>query len=289
MHNLLLILLFWLLGTSIFAQQTTNSNQQSSKSLVDTATLNAMKDSMSNRLGQVFDIDMLMQCLQVRQISSIGMVTLLTKNKSLADTVNKFEKDYGVNLMVHSYINSPQFWPNLLFNKDKLSDWTSNAQNKPGVGFDIKFTPKGSNWLDRTFKADIGNGATQGLLDTTKLNKVKVAENKTLGNSFASIPRDTINQAVFKGIDVLRDLFKEQSDQCNLSQVTFMPCSGQVYGFDVIPDNTLRSYYDQLSIKGRPYEVPWKSVAASSIDSVLIKIVKSDKSAPTTKSSSAPL
>jgi hypothetical protein len=284
MRNLLLILLFWLLGTASFAQETQTNNQKSTSfNLADTATMNALKDSMSNRIGQIFDVDMLMQCLQVRQISSIGFITLLTKNKALADTVNKFQKDYEVNLMVHSYINSKQFWPNLLFNKDKLSDWTSDIKNKPGVGFDIKFTPQGTGWLTRKFKADIGNGATAGLLDSVKLKKVETAENVKLGNPYTSIPRDTINQAVYKGIGVLRGMFKEQTDQCNISQVTFTSCNGQAYGFDVLPNDALRSYYDQLTIKGRPYETPWKSVAVRSTDSVRIKIEKADKNSPTHK------
>src|ERR1035437_2629630 len=163
------IILLWLTFYPVFAQKDdqdktdqpqtaqpqSDDDQSSSNNLLDTATMNALKDSMNSKISQVFDIDMLMQCFQVRQLSSIGAITLLTKNKALADTVNKFEKDYEVNLMVHSFIDSKQFWPKLLFNKTKLTDWTSNTKNKPGVGFDIKFTPYGTGWLNRTFKAEI--------------------------------------------------------------------------------------------------------------------------------------
>ncbi|MFT3738780.1 MAG: DNA/RNA non-specific endonuclease [Breznakibacter sp.] len=282
MRNLLLAL--FLTGFSfLFAQGTTSGQPLQTATVVDTARLNAMKDSIRWRLTQFFDIDMFDKCLQVRQISNIKGLSLLKKNQSLADSVSLFEKGYETNIFVNSFVNSDQLWPRLLFNKDKTTDLVADTKNAPAVGFDIRFTPQGTG-DGRVFNVDILNKPSQGLLDGGKQNNLLQVTNQGLGKPFGKISpvaKDSVNEAMFRGIAALREMFEEQTNECNIAQVTFEPCAGQQYGFDVVPHEILAGNYEELNVKGRKYEVPWKSVAANMHDSVRVKLVLRDKNAPT--------
>jgi hypothetical protein len=280
MRNFLLAL--FLTGyCSLFAQTTTTpSTTTSSTAIIDTARLTVIRDSLRKRINQVFDVDMIMKCFQVKQISALSGFTLLKKNHPLADTIDLFKTGYETNILVHSYINSTEFWPRLLFNPDKMTSLMADPANKPAAGFAISFTPGYLN-KNRVFDVAIKSSVTQGLLDTSKLATIQQAANNGLKSHFSSIPKDTVNAAMFSAIATLRDMFDAQTDLCNIAQVTFEPTSGQLYGFDVMPNAAVKSNYEELSVKGHPYEVPWKSVGVGSMDSVRVKVVLRDKNAPT--------
>ncbi len=189
------------------------------------------------------------------------------------------------------------FWPNLINRKDyspkerELNNQYDELYSNE-LFFDIIFRPawdtismdpdaaQKANKIAYTCEIKV-NGLGKFTAELSEEDMTKALNETLAENEYKKIKREAgpdVNEGMFAGLGWLAEKFgfKPFEDPVNIKQVNFFAPLTQKYGYDQYDNAILAGNYDNISIKGKQYYVPWKSAAVSQTDSIVAVVVKKE-------------
>ena len=273
-------------------QAAADTNQKWTRVGVD-----SLLENIRNYFDELLDVEVGWAALQARHISNVGygIDNSIGLNRELRDTLEFLRNVVQSELFVKSMLKYDHFWPNLI-NRRKYSPTIRELENqhedvyKKNLFFDVVFYPA---W--DTTKMDVDAARKSGKIEYTceiKVNglgsfKTELSEkemSRVLNEALTSKEYKRIkgeaapdvNQGLFAGMGWLIDKFgfKPFDDPVNIKRVDFYAPTAQSYGYDKYEDAVLAGNYDNISVKGKQYYVPWKSAAVTKTDTLIAVAVK---------------
>ena len=242
--------------------------------------------------------------LQARHLSNVGygIDNRIGLNGELRDTLEFLRNVFESELFVKSMLKYDHFWPNLI-NRKQYSPKPNELEKQhdelyaQSLYFDIVFYP---SWDTVAMDVDaareagkIGykctiavNGLGQFEADLDGDEMSRILNGLITGKEYTKIKQQAgpdVNESMMTGLGWLAEKFDYRpfDDPTNIKRVDFYAPVSQNYGYDAYENAILSGNYDNVSIKGKQYHVPWKSVAVQKPESVvaIVRLKEKDKPA----------
>jgi hypothetical protein len=300
------LLLF--LGVSINAQNTDIFSKKSSSNYSDTTTvwgrdqIDSLVKDIRALFDELLDVEVGYAAVQTRFISNVGygLDNAIGLNRDLRDTFEVLRKIVQSEFFVKSALKYDHLYARWL-NRKKYSPKDNELENQFGddvyanqIYFDVNFYPA---WDTVKMNIDAAREAKaiawKCIIDVHGLGEFKAefsqAEMDTIvqtivnDKKYTNIGREgkpDVNQGIFTSLGWLAEKFgfKPFDDPTNIKRVDFYaPVAGD-NSFDKYDNKgILAGNYDNISVKGMQYFVPWKSLQATTTSTDTIKAVVSLK------------
>ncbi len=301
------VVLFFLFMTVTFAQaqetpvQTKNNEaeQEWTRERVD-----SLVKSIREYFDELLDVELGWAALQARHLSNVGygIDNRIGLNGELRDTLEFLRNVFESELFVKSMLKYDHFWPNLI-NRKQYSPKPNELEKQhdglyaQSLYFDIVFYP---SWDTVAMDVDVareagkigykctiavnGLGEFEADLDGDEMSRI--LNGLITGKEYTKIKQQAdpdVNESMMAGLGWLAEKFDYRpfDDPTNIKRVDFYAPVSQNYGYDAYENAILSGNYDNVSIKGKQYHVPWKSAAVSASESIMaiVKLKEKDKPA----------
>ncbi len=286
---LAVLILFSSFSNDTFAQQYA----------VDTSmTLDQIRDSARKKVNEFFDeildLEVAVAALQTRHISNVGygLDNVIGLNGELHDTFKMLRTIVQSELFIKSAVKYDHFWTNLINrsnyspNDNELSRKYDDELYFNKIYFDVTFTPAWDTvrldvdaarekdsiaWICRI---DVWNtGTFTAEFDPDEMDSViSIAMG---ANRFEKIKREAspvVNESMFAGLGWLAEKFGYEPfpNPTNIKHVEFTANTDK--GFDSYDNKgILANNYDNISIAGKQYYVPWHSATTNGGQTITLK------------------
>ncbi len=266
--------------------------------------VDSLVKSIREYFDELLDVELGWAALQARHLSNVGygIDNYFGLNRELRDTLEFLRNVFESELFVKSMLKYDHFWPNLI-NRKQYSPKPNELEKQhdglyaQSLYFDIVFYP---SWDTVAMDVDaareagkIGykctiavNGLGQFEADLDGDEMSRILNELITGKEYTKIKQQAgpdVNESMMAGLGWLAEKFDYRpfDDPTNIKRVDFYAPVSQNYGYDAYENAILSGNYDNVSIKGKQYHVPWKSVAVQKPESVvaIVRLKERDKPA----------
>ncbi len=297
-------LLFLFFITPAFSQAGQEKAEPGTEQEWTRERVDSLVKSIREYFDELLDVELGWAALQARHLSNVGygIDNRIGLNGELRDTLEFLRNVFESELFVKSMLKYDHFWPNLI-NRKQYSPKPNELEKQhdglyaQSLYFDIVFYP---SWDTVAMDVDaareagkIGykctiavNGLGQFEADLDGDEMSRILNGLITGKEYTKIKQQAgpdVNESMMAGLGWLAEKFDYRpfDDPTNIKRVDFYAPVSQNYGYDAYENAILSGNYDNVSIKGKQYHVPWKSVAISSTESIkaIVKLKEEDRPA----------
>ena len=297
-------LLFLFFITPAFSQTGQEKAEPGTEQEWTRERVDSLVKSIREYFDELLDVELGWAALQARHLSNVGygIDNRIGLNGELRDTLEFLRNVFESELFVKSMLKYDHFWPNLI-NRKQYSPKPNELEKQhdglyaQSLYFDIVFYP---SWDTVAMDVDAareagkigykctiavnGLGEFEADLDGDEMSRI--LNGLITGKEYTKIKQQAgpdVNESMMAGLGWLAEKFdyKPFDDPTNIKRVDFCAPVSQNYGYDAYENAILSGNYDNVSIKGKQYHVPWKSVAISSTESIkaIVKLKEEDRPA----------
>ena len=245
------------------------------------------RSGASTFFSEFFDLAFAGDMLTVNRLSDVINQTAGTGNKELRDSIDRFRQISGIDAFILSSSAGDHIWSRILNRKDfqRKQQALEHNPDTPYIDFYITFIPVLNNHRNNGFNVHINSMPRTGLFTgDTEVQRINELMNGYVQGLYQRPQDAPVNKACCEGLNEylrLSGKLPGRFANYNMARADFTAHPSQTYGTDLPRYTPLTGNYESITVSGKHYPVPWKSVETGRNDNINIHIRLRDTSCRT--------